>query len=80
MEAEMQMELFYNVCDVHVSQLDGETTDHASEVCSDRHRLLFVLKLTLNDLCGGTARSVAFEGCVSIARLLQQVTQLLTGL
>ena len=37
-------------------------------------------ELTLNDLCGGTTRSVAFEGCISISRLLQQVTQLLTRL
>ena len=46
----------------------------------DRKACCLLSELTLNDLCGGTAGSVAFEGSIGITCLLQQVTQLLTGL
>ena len=51
---------------------------HRACITGQDCRLL--IDLTLNDLCGGTAGSVAFEGRISITCLLQQVTQLLTGL
>ena len=82
----LQMQLTHNVCNVrgcrlkHVRQQTGYLKSVVNRNMNSNDRQLFGFKLTLNDLCGGTARSVAFEGCISIARLLQQVTQLLTGL